>query len=147
MKIKAVITIIIIAVCCLSGPVAPASTSADEKPKIKWYDYKDGLEASEAENKIIFLTFYADWCTYCKLMDQKTFTDASVVSNLNKDFVPIKVNSDKEREIAKMYRVTGLPDSWFISEKGILGRRPGFIPPEMFLKILDAVKKQRAGLK
>jgi len=130
---------------CLAIWGLPVIGIAEEKAdtpktagKIKWYNYEQGLARSEAEKKMIFLTFYADWCAYCKVMDKKTFSDNSIISSLNNNFVPIIVNSDKERKIAKAFRVRGLPDSWFISNTGkIIGHRPGYIPPEQFIKILD----------
>ena len=104
---------------------------------IQWYPYETGMELGKKENKKIFLHFWAEWCDSCKKMAKETFTDSAVIAYLNKNFVSIKVNSDKERALVSEYNVRGLPDNWFIAEKNeIIGNQPGNIPPDMLLPLL-----------
>ncbi len=73
-------------------------------------------------------------------MDKKTFKDPAVIASLNRNFIPIRVDSDREQAAASLYRVKGLPDSWFLAESGdVIGHRPGFIPADQLMKILDVV--------
>jgi len=125
----------------------PEKTTAQE---INWYSYQKGIAAGKTEDKKIFLHFYADWCVYCKIMNNKTFKDASVVDYLNKNFISIRVDSDREREIARQYQVRGLPTNWFLSEtnKKIAGR-PGYIPPSemiLYLKYIHTDSYQKMTL-
>jgi thioredoxin-related protein len=49
------------------------------------------------------------------------------------------VDYDREKKISALFRVKGLPDNWFFSNDGeIIGHRPGYIPPNVFLKILKS---------
>ncbi len=108
---------------------------------IKWYSHEEGMAIGKKEEKKIFLHFYADWCTYCKKMEKETFSNQSVASYLNENFIPIKVNSDKERKIANRYNVRGLPTTWFISKHGdIIGNQPGFMPPDKLLPLLKYIQ-------
>ncbi|MFO7708602.1 MAG: DUF255 domain-containing protein [Desulfobacterales bacterium] len=108
--------------------------------KIEWHTYQAGMARSGMENKKVFLHFYADWCTYCVEMERKTFQNPTVIAALNRNFIPIRVDSDREKEISALFRVKGLPDSWFLAENGdIIGHRPGFIPAEQLLAILNVV--------
>jgi thioredoxin-related protein len=108
--------------------------------KIEWHTYEAGMARSKFENKKVFLHFTAEWCGYCREMDRKTFQDATVVAGLNRDFIPIRVDYDREPATSALYKVKGLPDSWFIAENGtVIGHRPGYIPPEQFLSILKVV--------
>ena len=107
---------------------------------INWYTYKQGITLSKKEGKKIFLTFYADWCNYCKKMEKETFNDYSVVSYLNDNFIPIKVNSDREIKMALDFGVKGLPATWFIAENGErISSLPGYIPPKRLLNILKYI--------
>lgn len=107
---------------------------------IKWYTYKQGIELSKIEGGKIFLYFYADWCTYCKKMEKETFNDDSVVSYLNDNFIPIKVNSDRDIKTALDFGVKGLPSSWFIEENGErISNLPGFIAADILLNILKYI--------
>jgi len=101
---------------------------------IKWYTYETGMELGKKENKKIFLHFWAEWCDYCKKMEKETFVDSAVIAYLNKNYISIKVNADKERALVSEYNVRGLPDNWFITEKNeIIGNQPGYIPPDMLV--------------
>ncbi len=113
------------------------STAAD---RIDWHSYDAGMSRSKFEKKKVFLYFYAEWCAYCRDMDVKTFKDPAVIGVLNRNFIPIRVDSDREQAAAALFRVKGLPDSWFLAEGGdIIGHRPGFIPADQLMKILDIV--------
>lgn len=107
---------------------------------IDWHTYESGMARSRFEKKKVFVYFYADWCTYCAEMERKTFKDQAVIATLNRNFIPIRVDSDREKAAASLFRVKGLPDSWFLSENGeVIGHRPGFIPPDQMVKILTVV--------
>jgi thioredoxin-related protein len=106
---------------------------------IKWYSFKEGMVIGNSTSKKIFLNFYADWCRYCHVMEKKTFKNRSVVNYLNENFIAIQVDFDTEKKISALFRVKGLPDNWFFSQEGgIIGHRPGYIPPDVFLKILKS---------
>ncbi len=108
---------------------------------IRWLDYDKGISRGKSEDKKVFLNFYADWCRYCTMMDQKTFQDKEVIAYLNQNFIPVRVDSDKNRKVSREYNVQGLPVSWFISEDGEnIGSQPGYIPPEMMLPLLKYIE-------
>lgn len=107
---------------------------------IQWLSYTEGRQRGETENKKVFLVFNADWCRYCLQMEKETFQNPTVIAYVNRNFVPVSVNSDKEQKIAAKYNVMGLPSTWFISENGDrIGNRPGYITSEEMLKILKYI--------
>jgi thioredoxin-related protein len=107
---------------------------------INWRSYEEGLAVSKIEKKKIFLHFYADWCVYCGKMARETFQNPAVVSYLNSNFIPVRVNTDKKPDTAMKYGVTGLPSTWFLTEMGeAIGSVPGFIPPDTLLSMLKKV--------
>jgi thioredoxin-related protein len=78
-------------------------------------------------------------------MENETFKDPAIIASLNENFVPIKVDYDKESETASFYRVQGLPDTIFIAEDGqIIGRRPGYISLAQLKLILNVVLSERS---
>jgi len=126
------------------------STSAlAEKKEIHWQSYENGMKMIKDQNKKGFLHFYTDWCTYCKIMNKQTFADAKVIDYINDNFIPIRVNAEKQKDIAKQYGVTRFPNNWFIGEDSkALSSQPGYIPPDMFLNMLqflntDSFKKMK----
>ena len=128
---------------CMSTGLFAATSVADE---IKWRSYEEGLVVSKAEKKKVFLHFYADWCFYCGKMAKETFQNPAVVSYLNNNFIPVRVNTDKEPETAMTYGVTGLPSTWFLTRMGeAIGAVPGFIPPDTLLTMLKEVNGVNTG--
>jgi thioredoxin-related protein len=107
---------------------------------VRWYNYEEGKALMQSEGKKGFLSFYADWCKYCKVMDAETFGNAAVVAYLNRNFIAMKVNSDQETKRAADYGVRGLPSTWFLTAQGQrISNRPGLIPPKDMLNILKFI--------
>ncbi len=127
---------IILVIFCLliSCSISHASSA------VKWYSYEEGMINAKKNEKKIFLHFWAPWCGYCVKMKNKTFNNPLVSDYLNTNFISIKINTDKEKKMALKYYVKGLPDSWFLTQKGEkIGNLPGYIPPEKFLPMLKYI--------
>jgi thioredoxin-related protein len=115
------------------GLSIPASGLED----IKWYNYNEGIALGRIEKKKVFMHFYADWCIYCKKMANETFQYPAVVAYLNKNFIAIRVNFDKEGEIVSRYGIQGIPSTWFLTQTGEIVRIiPGYIPPKPYCRCL-----------
>ena len=113
---------------------------------INWRSYEEGLAVSKVEKKKVFLHFYADWCVFCGKMAKETFQNPAVISYLNSNFIPVRVDTDKEPGTAGQYGVTGLPSTWFLTERGeAIGTVPGFIPPDTLLSMLKEVNGLKTG--
>ena len=119
---------------------ACGSESPASKEKIKWMSYEEGIKQAKQARKKVFISFYADWCTFCEKMEKETFSKKDVVNFVNENFVAIHVNSDKEVETARKYFVRGLPMTWFMDPDGEkISSIPGYIPPDMFMQVLNFV--------
>lgn len=117
--------------------VAPQAFSANV---IQWFSYEEGMALGKSEGKKAFISFYANWCQYCRAMDNQTFKDPAVVSFLNENFITIKVDVDREKHIAAQYNINPLPDTWFLTANGdIIGNRPGFMTAEELMPMLQFI--------
>jgi thioredoxin 1 len=90
---------------------------------------KGGFEKAQAiakkEGKMIFIDFYASWCTPCKWMEETTFRDREVSTFLMKNFVAIKVNIDDFDgfDLKTKYDIRFLPTILIFNEDGIIIER------------------------
>lgn len=110
---------------------------------VRWYSYQAGMEQIKDTGKKGYLHFYTDWCGYCKMMDKKTFSDKKVAAFLNANFIPMRINAETEKKIAKKYGVNRFPLNWFLdSQAEPIGSQPGYIPPEDMIYILKYVKSE-----
>lgn len=125
---------------------------------LKWYGFNEGLAKAQKENKILLVDFYTDWCGWCKKMDENTYKNKKVVDYLNKNFVVVKLNPEKEgsvkfqgstyknNEFSSAAGVTGFPATAFFTAKSeFIKTFPGYMDAENFLdllkKLVEAVKQ------
>lgn len=131
------LTLLSIAIFCMVL-VGLSTTSASDE--INWHAYAEGLALAKQEGKKIFVHFYADWCAYCEKMENETLKNSAVIDYLNQNFIPVRVNSDKDRDLARSYYIRGLPSTWFVSETGEkISSLPGYISAEMLLNALEFI--------
>lgn len=114
------------------------SASAQDAPGVPWLDSLDeALSRARAEDKLVFLDVYADWCPPCVMMLQQTFTDPKVVEALTR-FVPLKVDADEDAETAGRYYVEALPTLLVLNaDGGPIGRAEGFLDASQFVAFLE----------
>lgn len=132
------IGVLLIALCAspLAGAAAPA-------PGIAWNDWSARtFAAAKAENKPVFLYLEAVWCHWCHVMQEQTLSRPEVRQRLAKNFVAVRVDHDAHPGLANRYRDYGWPALIFLSPEGTdLVKRAGFIEPEMFSRLLDAIAR------
>jgi thioredoxin-like negative regulator of GroEL len=114
---------------------------------IQWMtDYEMALERARIERKPVMLSFYTTWCYYCKVLDAKTYPDPEVI-RLSGQCVCVKVNSDRRRDLARQYRITGTPIVVFLSRDGLEKTRIiGYRPPSAFTEALRGMLEDRSRL-
>jgi len=111
---------------------APAVEEGWNVAAIDWQPYEAGLARARAQNKPVCLVLYADWCPHCRNYS-RVFNDGSVLAQA-KDFVMIRVNSDKNPEVNQKYAPDGsyVPRTYFLAPDGKLAeeihaKRPKFL--------------------
>jgi len=91
---------------------------------------------AENENKYIMVDAFTDWCSWCKVMDKKTFSDSIVGNFINTNFISYKMDMEKGIgiKLAIKYRITGYPSYMFFNSKGkLVYKSSGYQVPEKFL--------------
>ena len=108
--------------------------------KLTWQTYIAGMTRAKDEKKKVLVYFRADWCQYCTVMDRDVFSNPKIIKEIQKNFIPIRVDVDKEKTIATQYQIQGLPTTWFLTQDGRrIGGIPGSFPPEIMANILPYI--------
>lgn len=97
--------------------------------------YEEAIALSKETNKEVFVYFGAEWCSYCKKMED-VFKDERVSRELDK-YIFVKINLDKNKDLSKKHAVKGIPDYMIINkEEKTLKRHFGYKNKEEFLEWL-----------
>ncbi len=85
---------------CNGQPLRPATDAIVNSPEgIQWLSFEDAVKKSEQSPKKIFIDVYTHWCGWCKKMDASTFKEKEVVSYINSNFYPVKLNAETKDTI------------------------------------------------
>ncbi len=104
------------------------------------YDLKEARVKAGSEGKLIFIDFYASWCTPCKWMDQTTFLDEEVAGVLNNNFISIRADIDNNTgyELKNLFDIKYLPTMIIFNSEGrILDRIEQTLSPHQMRALLN----------
>ncbi len=97
---------------------------------------EEARKAAKVERPTVLL-FGATWCTWCRKMETDTLTDPKVMQAAGQ-FLWVKIDVDKDQELAARYGVDGVPVAVMIDNQGrVLGAHNGFLSPDKFLAFLS----------
>ncbi len=136
---KSVIIIGIIVVLAIAAYAILGSQSQKNAEtqisEIKWRtDLNSALLEAKKTNKSVFIDFYATWCSPCKLMEQNTYSNPEVIAKLNANYIPVKIDVDKNPQIVSEYKVYGYPTMVILNPNGIeIKRFSGYRDADTFL--------------
>lgn len=70
-----------------------------QEQHINWLNDEELGQKFGLEQKPILLFFYTDWCKYCKMQENTTFQDSTVIAVLNQNYYVMKVNAEQKESI------------------------------------------------
>ena len=81
--------------------------------------WEEALAKAEAEDKLIFVDAYAEWCGPCKRMAAQVFPLAEVGEFFNENFIPVKYDMEKaeSKDFRQKHSVRAYPTLFFINGK------------------------------
>jgi thioredoxin-related protein len=150
-------------------PVISRSEVPAEKPApipsktLVWLDFESGYKKAVAEDKIILVDMYTNWCYWCKVMDRETYTDSVIIAEINTHFVPVKMNPEVDATFrfgdtvmnnAELFlwlghgKQFGFPTSYFWLQPGKSDERyclAGYHEPSAFMQILKQIEAKKAA--
>jgi thiol:disulfide interchange protein DsbD len=98
------------------------------------------MEEASSTGKPVILEFYADWCSPCIAMEEGTYPDPRVISEM-KDFIAIKVDTQIRIDIESKYHIAYYPTIIFLNAKGEeISRHVGYLGPEDMVKTINETR-------
>ena len=104
-----------------------AAVAMETKPHLSFKPIKgvagleEALAQAKSEQRPVVLDFYANWCVSCKELEEYTFSDATVVTELQNAILiqaDITANDAKDGELLKRFGIFGPPQVLFFKPDG-----------------------------
>jgi thioredoxin-related protein len=103
--------------------------------------YADGLRKAKAEDKPMVLYFYSNYCGYCDRMEKEVLADKDVSNTIKTSLVFLRINVDKQSDLAYKYNIRGYPTTWLLEPSGKrIVQVPGYIPKKDYKLVLAYAK-------
>ena len=96
-------------------------------------DINTALAKARDADRLVFIHFYGPNCPPCQLMDAEVFPNRQVIADMNRFFVPVKVDSSLNPQLVKQFDVKAIPTDIVLKSDGnFVHRRQGGISAERF---------------
>lgn len=79
-------------------PVAQEAGKEIDK-QVAWRDWHTYFENDTRPDRKILLKVYTDWCTWCRRMEEQTFSAPHIATFINEKFYPVKFNAETKEDI------------------------------------------------
>jgi YHS domain-containing protein len=96
---------------CLSMPA-----SAQGVPWVS--NLESAKQAAAASNRLVLIHFSAHWCYWCKPLEKNVFAQPEVARAIETHYVPVLLDYDKHRQIARQYNIGSIPWDVVITPDG-----------------------------
>src|SRR3954454_22783161 len=131
---------------------SPSILSAAEPASeaISWRtDYARALDEARARNQLLWIHFTGPWCPNCIRMEQDSFPHPTIREHARQSFIPVKLRSDINEELALGFGLSGLPARVIVApSREVVAIHQGYVGPEELGKLLaDSQARKEAELR
>ncbi|MEJ2744407.1 MAG: thioredoxin family protein [bacterium] len=129
-----------------SGGKAGSGANKAAGKKVRWHSsLPDAIKIAKEVKKPLMVDFFSNRCGWCKVLDQKTYTNPEVLACAEK-FVSVKVDLGRDPRAGAKYQVRGLPTILFMNSDGtVVHSVIGFRSPSPFLAEMKKALEKTAG--
>lgn len=112
---------------------------------IEWRSWGDAAFAESRDSgKPILLSISAVWCHWCHIMDQRTYSDPTIIDIINNHYIPIRADVDREPDVNLRYNMGGWPSTVFLTSDRDVLTGATYLPPDRMRIVLDRVTEAYA---
>lgn len=116
------------------GPRRPATA------QIAWNGTpQQAVQIAQKAQRPILAYVTTDRCGYCRKMERATWRDPQVIEQVQKSFVPLRLDAAKHRELVARLKVRSFPTTIVFTPGGeIIGGAAGYLDPAKMAKLMKS---------
>ncbi|MDR1309219.1 MAG: thioredoxin family protein [Deltaproteobacteria bacterium] len=138
MRILLVLAVLAILMAPEPAPAAVFPTQEQLDRGLRPIPYQDPANLAIQGDKYVILYFWADWCGNCAIFSEMVLSDGRIIEAMNSDFLFVPVDVDKNKEVARSYKVRAVPTLVFLDKRGWPAAvLPGAVPGQVFSLVLE----------
>ncbi len=109
----------------------------------KWEtSIQKGFVTAKLEKKFLIVDLYADWCTYCLVLEKEIFPDPEV-SKVLEGFVRVRLDGDEFPNLKNKYKVEGYPTILFLdADANYLTKISGLATKEDIMRVSKQILEE-----
>ena len=116
---------------------------------VAWQEWNERVfEKARADNKLVYVSVGYFSCHWCHVMQRESYNDARIASQLNRDFIPVKVDRELEPALddalmAFVQRTQGRggwPLNVFLTPEGYPLYAVLYVPPDSFAQVVEKIQ-------
>jgi protein disulfide-isomerase len=115
---------------------------------IPWlYSLPEAQQIAQQEQRLLLIHFFSDTCPPCRRLEQVVFPNQDVYRAMAMNYIPVKINGERARDIARQFQVDRWPTDVIADAQGrVLYKTVSPQDPARYVQLLNAVASDfRAG--
>lgn len=134
-----------LALLTASGANAVENASPDSGPRWRSWS-QEVFEQARRDDRLVLVDLVAEWCSFCKKMDLTTYRDPAVLDAIDKSYIPVRADPDKQPQLPPRFADYGRPSTVILAPDGSeVLRKQGYLKPQWMLWTLQAVALEQSG--
>lgn len=120
---------------------APAVEQAAPGSEPHWRTWSpEVFEQARRDGRLVLVDLVAEWCGFCKKMDRTTYRDPAVLDAIDKSYIPVRADPEKQPQLPPRFADYGRPSTVILAPDGSeVLRKQGYLKPRWMLWTLQAV--------
>jgi thioredoxin-related protein len=146
----ALVACILLSACDSRGDVWPAveKDAQSSSGGIAWFhDLYEAHKVSAATGRPMLILFGAEWCHYCRELENTTLKNPEVVNYISTNFVPVHLDTDKDGRVAQILKAKPIPCTVVLGpDADLMGRTFGYQDPQHYFVELEKMRQRYVKL-
>ena len=121
--------------------ILPFAVSTAQQNTVDWHtSLAQAQQEAAAQNKLVLVHFWGSYCRPCLNLEHFVFTNPTVASAIDAQFVPVKINVEVEPGIAKQFGIRTIPHDVVLTPEGqMFSQRASPNNTDGYLQMIDTV--------